>query len=219
MYCLSLREKNYSNIPSIPKGIDCLELRADLLEEYSPEFITTQIKALQKTELPIIFSLRSKQTGGKFPNKEEEIFPILHLAIELGCEYVETEIHWNKKNIRELIKKKGKSKIIAAFYNHKRTYSLYGLKHIARQCLCTKSNIIKIEMMAQSPEDNLRIFELIDFIKRKYKKPIIAYCLGKEGKLSQALGKKLGAYLSYVQEKSDEYISLEEGKNIKNSLT
>jgi len=203
MYCLSLTYPNLKNatkdFPQITKGVDILELRADLLEDHSIENIKEQIKILKEnTKLPILFTIRSKREGGNFENNETEIFKILKLAIKLECEYIDTEIHWSKLNIRNLIKNKRKSKIIASFHNFEKTFTKQGLRHVARRCLYTNADIIKIVMTAEKLEDNLRIFELIDFIKRKYKKPIISMCMGEQGKLSRSLNVQLGGFCTMV---------------------
>lgn len=196
MYCCTIT--NTSELKNLP-NVDVLELRVDLLKDTSMEGIQKEIESIRrKTDLPLLFNLLPEREGGKFPNMEKDVFERLDLATKLGCEYVQVGIEWEKKSITRLIRNKGKSKIIAAFYNYKKTYSLYGLKNISRRCLQTKADIIRVVMTAESVKDNEKIFSLLSFIQKKYKKPVISYCLGEHGKLSITMSEKMGSYMTFL---------------------
>ena len=192
-------EKSLPLLSQLSKDIAIIEFRADALSQHSIDSIQSQLQLLKKnTSLPILFTLRSKREGGNFQNNEEMIFEILHMAIKEECAYIDMEIHWSKENIRNLIKNKGKSKIIASFHNYEKTYTQKGLRHIARRCMYTKADIIRIGMTAQCIQDNMRVFELIDFINKKYKTPIISYCMGDKGRISYVLGNNIGSAMTIV---------------------
>ena len=218
MYCFSIKYPHVQEVlPSLKdlKGLDLLELRVDLLEDQSPEGITKEVQLLREnTKLPILFNLKTKNDGGMFSNNEEDIFKILNLALKLDLEYLSMGIEYSKKNMKALIKNKGETKIISSFYNDKRTYAKHGLRDLARRCITSKGDIIHISMHAENVEDNLSIFELISFIKKKYKKDIIAYCTGEKGKLSQIIGKEMGSYITFLPEN----ISVEEIEKLKQSI-
>lgn len=41
--------------------------------------------------LPVIFTVRSKQQGGRFDGSEQEMFSLLKLAKRAACEYIDME--------------------------------------------------------------------------------------------------------------------------------
>jgi pentafunctional AROM polypeptide len=203
VYCLSLTYPNITqalpDLTEILSGVDVIEFRADLLEDHSINFVQSQIELLkQHTKLPILFTVRTEREGGKFPNQEADMFALLHLALRCGCEFVDVEIGWGKKYERALIKAKGETKIIASFHNFKETYSKHGIRHVARRCLYTKADIVKLATMAQSEADNLKMFEIMQFVIKKYKTPIIGMCMGEAGKMSRIFGQQYGSMMTMV---------------------
>lgn len=203
MYCLSLTYPNINDalpdLSEILKGVDVVEFRADLLENHSLDFVQSQLELLRKqTDLPVLFTVRTEREGGRFPNQETAMFALLQMALRCGCEFVDMEIGWGKKHERALIKAKGTSKIVASFHNFKETYSKHAIRHVARRCIYTKADIIKLATLAQTAEDNLKMFEIMYFVKKKYKTPIIGMCMGEIGKTSRVLGQTYGSMMTMV---------------------
>jgi len=68
------------------------------------------------SSLPIGYTVRAQSQGGVFPDKAvKEAFDLLHLALRLGVEYIDVEISLPEKNIRDLVSRKGNSRIIASW--------------------------------------------------------------------------------------------------------
>ncbi len=222
MLILSVKNPSTLNSQAL-EHIDVIELRADCLPDTSKEALTHVITQLKTFQKPILFSLFSKREGGAFQNNEEELFERLHWASELGCEYISMEIHWGKANQRKLIKKiKGQgAKSITTLHHSEKTYTKDGLRHAARRCLYTKADIIRLAFQADSIKDTLKIFELIDFVNKKYKTPIIAYAQGERGKLSHAIGEMCGSFGTFVsseEEMEKEFLTMKEIQEIKKVL-
>jgi len=60
--------------------------------------------------------VRAQSQGGAFPDKSvKEAFDLLYLALRLGVEYINVELSLPEKDIRDLISRKGNSKIIASW--------------------------------------------------------------------------------------------------------
>ncbi|TBU57260.1 Pentafunctional AroM protein [Dichomitus squalens] len=190
------------HIEKMTAGVDAVEVRVDLLRSskdydklgpYIPPtaYVTEQIAALRhKTTLPLIFTVRTASQGGQFPDHaEKEAFELFVTAIRLGVEYIDVEISWSEKNIRNLIAGKGHSQIIASWHDwsgnmrwdSKALDEKYG---VAREY----GDIVKIVGKANRLEDN---FALHNFVLRQRAtsdaKPIIAINMGVEGQMSRIL--------------------------------
>ena len=81
-------------IPAAVVGCDAVELRIDLLESYSIEFVAQQVSILRSTaKLPIIFTVRTVGQGGRFPDGEhKQMLRLYKLALKLGIEFLDLEV-------------------------------------------------------------------------------------------------------------------------------
>jgi len=201
-YFLSLTFPDLSQvlpkINEVTTGVDAVELRVDLLSEsgapVSPnvprlEFARTQLAALRSaTALPVIFTVRTITQGGAFPDKghEAEAFELMHLAVQMGVEYIDVEISWPQDRIAKLLKAKGKSRVIASWHDWSgkldwtapETHSFY-------ERASAFGDIVKIVGKANTLKDNLELRAFVD--ARLDKKPVLAINLGPEGQLSRIL--------------------------------
>ena len=80
-------------LPEVVVGSDAMELRVDLLKDPanpdgppSVEYVANQLAILHgSTDLPVIFTVRTKSQGGKFPDAaHDEAFDLYELAIRMG---------------------------------------------------------------------------------------------------------------------------------------
>ena len=187
-------------------GVDAVELRVDLLRPpnhldtsttYTPPagYVANQLVALRRsTSLPIVFTVRTVSQGGVFPDTaEKEAFELMDLALRHGVEYLDVELSWPEKRVRELSSRKGFSKIIASWHdwsgNMKWRSPLVKEKYdIANEF----GDIIKIVGKANTIQDN---FELHEFVSRAntspQHKPVIAINMGIKGQLSRVLNTTL----------------------------
>lgn len=86
---------------SIIKGCEAIELRVDLLQSIQFDFLGQQIAFIRKySHLPIIFTVRTIQSFGRFPHDEQQIFQLLDFAIKLQCEFIDLEMNLNQEKIR-----------------------------------------------------------------------------------------------------------------------
>ena len=93
------------NLDILSIGADAIELRVNLLKEpsgldkpnngipFSLEYVGSQVSALRnRTELPIVFTVRSANEGGLFPTEADvESHELLKKAIRWGCKYIDVE--------------------------------------------------------------------------------------------------------------------------------
>ncbi|CAL1710609.1 unnamed protein product [Somion occarium] len=205
-YFLSL---TYADVtPALPQmeeltaGADAIELRVDLLRSpkdfdkigpYVPPvtYVSEQIASLrQKTSLPIVFTVRTVSQGGNFPDHaEKEAFELFYAALRLGIEYIDVEISWPSKRIKEFVTHKGYSQVIASWHDWSGKLKWTGhLVEDIYQKAASFGDIVKIVSKANSIQDN---FALYNFVTHKrlttLAKPVIAINMGIEGQMSRVL--------------------------------
>ena len=121
------------HLDALTSGVDAIELRVDLLR--SPKeldsstasapsippiaYVTEQITLLrQRTDLPLVFTIRTASQGGQYPDHANDAaFQLFYIAVRLGVEYIDVETSWPPEQIRELVKHKGNSAIIASWHD------------------------------------------------------------------------------------------------------
>ncbi|KAJ7705381.1 Shikimate dehydrogenase [Mycena rosella] len=187
------------HIDALTQGVDALELRVDLLSDLtsfenstpSVPYVKDQIAALRRTtSLPLIFTVRTVSQGGAFPDHDEKgAFELLKLALALGIEYLDVEITLPESMIRELISRKGHSKIIASWHDCAGKMKWDGLlakeKYDAAERL---GDIIKIVGKADTIRDNFTLYDFVAAANSKPNaKPFIAINMGVEGQMSRIL--------------------------------
>ncbi|KAL8947306.1 MAG: hypothetical protein Q9183_007803, partial [Haloplaca sp. 2 TL-2023] len=117
-----------SILEEVGVGTDAVELRVDLLEDPrrradppSMDFVASQVAILRaSTSLPIIFTVRTQSQGGKMPdNALEEIHQLLQLALHLGVEFLDLELHLPETILASITSSKRNTQIIASHHNPK----------------------------------------------------------------------------------------------------
>lgn len=113
----------------IAYGGDIWEVRVDLLcppgapigETNVPSvlYVREQIEFLQAlSPLPILFTIRTKSQGGKFPDHAaQEALELMLLAVEKAVAYIDVEIEWPQETIHEIVNHKGLTKLVASYHS------------------------------------------------------------------------------------------------------
>ncbi|KAH8996222.1 Pentafunctional AroM protein [Lactarius akahatsu] len=191
-----------ANFEELTAGVDAVELRVDLLRSqgqldsvgpYIPSlsYVSEQVTAIRRVStLPIVYTVRTLSQGGAFPDKSvKEAFDLFRLALRLGVEYVDLEISWPEKDIRDLIARKGHSSILASWHDWSGNLK-WDSSAVDATLEVAKAygDIVKIVGKANSLDDNLALQR---FVKRANSavdaKPIIAINMGVDGQLSRVL--------------------------------
>ncbi|KAF7313827.1 Pentafunctional AROM polypeptide [Mycena chlorophos] len=188
-----------SHIDDLTQGVDALELRVDLLSDLTTfensippiVYVKDQVAALRRaTSLPLIFTVRTVSQGGAFPdNATEEVFDLLKLAFALGVEYVDVEITLPDHMIRELIARKGHSKIIASWHDWTGSAKWDGSVISDKYEIAHRvGDIVKIIGKAESLAENFALFNFVSKVgDRPDAKPFIALNMGLDGQMSRIL--------------------------------
>lgn len=190
-----------SNLDILTVGADAVEFRVDLLQEPRPDgshnavpslrYVGEQIMVLrQRTELPIIFTIRCINENGKFPMTDPNLnYDYLCRAIQWGVEYIDVEL-WLPEDLRSrLAQKKGNSKIISAFHDFSGNWKWPSPE---AQTVFERSvkyaDIVKMIVMIQTIAENYQLEYFRSTIKAAYPvPPLLAVNMGPMGRLSRAL--------------------------------
>ncbi|KAL8925346.1 MAG: hypothetical protein Q9172_002277 [Xanthocarpia lactea] len=179
-------------------GSEAVELRVDLLEDPqrkgkgpSVDFVASQLAVLRcSTSLPIIFTVRTQSQGGKMPdNAHEDIQSLLQLAIRMGIEFLDLEIHLPEDILRSISESKRNSKIVASHHDPKGALSWSNgswVPHYNKALLY--GDIIKLVGLAKSQSSNFTLIQFRSWAVSAHPTiPVIAINMGIEGQLSRIL--------------------------------
>jgi len=176
-------------LPSLSQNVHALELRVDLLENQSHAFVKDQISLLrQHTDLPLVFTVRSKDQGGKFNGSEDEIMSLLEVGLRANCEFIDIEACWSSQQISKIIKKKGNSKIIVSQHAFNLNPTSQNLRNLFESCLSVEgADVIKVVGFAKEFEDVFILQQVVSSLPTKL--PVIALLAGDKGRLSRVINK------------------------------
>lgn len=198
--CLTLPDVNpiLHTLDEITAGVDAIELRVDMLSPsgISPtndnappvDYVGQQLASLRKhTALPIIFTVRTKAEGGRFPdNAEQEYFDLLRSALRWGCEYVDLEVGRSAEPIRSLLHAKGDTQIIASKHDSTGRFKWDSGEAVAAFDEGSRiGDIVKLVGTATTLSDNFAMMAFRSALRNS--KPLISLNMGAEGKLSRML--------------------------------
>ncbi len=180
----------FSELFETQRVADLVELRVDYIQGLRIEQLE-ELKA--KTTKPAIFTCRGKAEGGNFTGSEKNRLVIIQKAIDLGFDYVDIELAALKKY--NLNKRRG-VKLIVSYHNFQKTPNYNFLEKIINQAYNLGADIAKVAVLANKPEDNKIIFQLI--LNKKSNQEIIALAMGEQGMITRLLAPLLGGYLTFA---------------------
>ena len=185
------------DMPEIVVGADAVELRVDLLEDPngseglpSFEFVVDQVGLLRtKTTLPLIFTVRTKAQGGKFPDDAYDHAQLLYsTALRLGVEFVDLEMTMPEEILREVSDNRGFTNIIASHHDPLGQLSWSNGSWIPFYNRALQyGDVIKLVGTAKSLQDNFALAEFKAWAESSHPIPLIAINMGEHGKLSRIL--------------------------------
>ncbi|KAK3386915.1 EPSP synthase-domain-containing protein [Podospora didyma] len=177
-------------IPKVVVGSDAVELRVDLLEDYDPEFVATQVALLRSAaKIPIVYTVRTVSQGGKFPDDDYKLaLQLYQVGLRTAVEYIDLEMTMPDDIIKAVTERKGFTHVIASHHDPqaKLSWKNGGWVPFYNKAL-QHGDIIKLVGVAHNIADN---FDLANFKAKMlvaHDKPIIALNMGPAGKLSRVL--------------------------------
>lgn len=184
-------------------GVDALELRVDLLSAdgktpTSPQvpdyaYVALQLAALrQRSTLPIVFTVRTVSQGGMCPDEAQDaIFKLMELGVKAGCEYVDLEVRWPQRRMRDFVNIKQSTKVIASWHDFSGSLHWDSEECVERYKAADEvGDIIKVVAKANSLLDNLAMLRFRDTFSDG--KPLMTMNVGNDGRLSRILSPVFG---------------------------
>ena len=180
-------------------AIDMVEWRLDAyIDRYSIEETTEALALLSApARHPVLATNRPKREGGAFEGSEEARLEILRKAALAGAEWVDLEADVSLDQL-QWFKSRG-TRIVISHHEFERTPDRESLQTTLGAMAQTGAHVVKIATRANSPQDNLRVLELIAFGRKEFGVDVIAFCMGQHGRWSRPAGLLLGSPWTYVQ--------------------
>ncbi|KAK5660817.1 hypothetical protein OQA88_12186 [Cercophora sp. LCS_1] len=177
-------------IPRAVVGSDAVELRVDLLEDYDPEFVATQVALLRSAaKIPIVYTVRTVSQGGKFPDTDYDLAHKLYeVGLRTGVEYLDVEMTLPDHIIQAVTDAKGATRIIASHHDPQGRLSWKngGWVPFYNKAL-QHGDVIKLVGVAREIVDNFALASFKAQMLAAHNKPIIGLNMGTAGKLSRVL--------------------------------
>ncbi len=177
-------------IPQVVVGSDAVELRVDLLDDYSPESVATQVALLRLVaKIPIIYTIRTVSQGGRFPDLDFELaLQLYQVALRAGVEFLDLEMTMPDHIIQAVTEAKRFTCIIASHHDPHGTLSWKngGWIPFYNKAL-QHGDVIKLVGAAKTMEDNFSLSSFKARMLAAHDKPMITLNMGSFGKLSRVL--------------------------------
>lgn len=189
--CLTFDDlrKKVDDLPAIVYGCDAVEVRVDHLAKLDADYVSKQLSLLRTAtdSLPIIFTIRTKKQGGKFPDEDYQCLEdLFRTALKAGVEFIDLELTLPTQLQYKVLNNKGFTKIIGSHHDFDGAFSWDNAEWENRynQALSLDVDVIKFVGMAKSFEDNLALER---FRGNHKSKPLIAINMSEFGKVSRVL--------------------------------
>jgi len=195
------------------RGADAVELRIDA----EPKIVEKDLLKLkgisERLKIPVIFTLRSKEEGGKYDFPFGRKLKLIKRALQLNFDYLDIELKFLEKLEKNIPQLKGssKTKIILSYHNLKGAEGFKKLREIKKRMLILKPDVIKIAVFSKSEKTNQDILKLIRETKQEGKK-IIGISMGEKGREARlkAIAENEFSYFSLDEKTAPGQISLAE---------
>lgn len=166
----------------VTAGAKLVELRLDYIRG-----VVNVRRLVTDRPSPVVITCRRECDGGMFTGTEEQRLMLLRTAIAEGVEYVDLE-----EDVAGKIPRFGKTKRIVSLHDFRKTPD--DLEAIHARLAALDADIVKITTMANHPNDNLRMFRLLE----KTQVPTVGFCMGDMGIPSRILAGRFGSPFTYA---------------------
>jgi 3-dehydroquinate dehydratase-1 len=179
--------------------VDLLEWRLDIFSmRYGLEETLATLTALSSSPRhPVVATNRPKREGGTFEGTEDQRLDILGKAVEAGAEWVDLEDWVEEGHLRGF--SGGKARLLLSHHDFSATPDRLALRRLAETMARRSPAAIKIVTYVRTPEDGLRVLELIPFCRQELGMEVLAFGMGPLGRWSRLVSPLLGSLWAYVQ--------------------
>jgi len=180
-------------VKPLENDIDVVEIRLDAMQKVS---IPELFKGINR---PLLFTNRPKWEGGLCSKPEEERLKLLLQAVQQQAAFIDLELRTPLQYRTQLLDEisNSQSRLIISYHDFEKTPAPATLSTVLQQQIDSGAHIGKIVTMAHSHLDVLQILHL-QCEAQKQNFPLIAFCMGEEGKLSRIITLLLGGFMTYA---------------------
>jgi 3-dehydroquinate dehydratase/shikimate dehydrogenase len=169
-----------------------IELRLDLFQEIDIACIQ---KLRDSVDGKVVFTLRSRRSGGGFLGNEEKRYNLARDLLALNPDYFDFEWDTDPNFLSEINTSFPNCKIILSYHNFLSTPK--DLDTILNKMLVSPTYAYKICTTANSISDSYKMLRFVQKIAKSGLN-IIGICMGEYGRVTRADGLKAGNYLNYT---------------------
>ncbi len=197
MICISIVEKD---LQAVLEALKEAARTANMAEIRLDALVKPPIRQIiSSSPIPLVFTFRAKAEGGLRDSPLEERLILLEESIREGAAWVDLELSSGESAFKRLISaRSSQTKILASFHNFVVTPEIEELKDIVYKMRSFGVDAGKLVTMAKTMEDNLLVLSLIPWAKKNLNFPLIAFCMGRLGKISRIAAILLGAPFTYA---------------------
>ncbi len=143
-------------LPQVTANVDAVEMRADLLQSLDADFVAEQLAILRSAcSLPVIFTVRSKDQGGKFDGTPEHMCALLRLGMRYGCQYVDVQASLPLPLRQQLWAARGNTRVISSLHNYSQRPTAELVRQMFDECARDAlADVVKVVGFATELEDN-----------------------------------------------------------------
>jgi 3-dehydroquinate dehydratase type I len=170
---------------------DVFEIRLDLIASFDLQQI------IRLAPKPVLVTYRSRKEGGRGRAHYATRARLLEQAVEAGAAFVDVEFSMPLGFRESLLRNRKASKVILSRHIPGGTPSRKALERLLGKMTATGTDVIKIVTRARNPEDNWRVLCLIPKA-RGLGIDIIAFCMGRDGRISRIVSPLMGGYLTFA---------------------
>ena len=177
----------------VGQDVDVVEIRLDAMQEIDISALCKQI------DRPLLFTNRPIWEGGFSKEPEEKRIAHLLEAVAHGAQFVDLELKTDIAFREQLLEECSgtQTRMIISHHDFEKTPDSASLSRTLQQQIQSNAHIGKIVTMAHDPLDVLRVLHL-QCEAQSNNFPLIAFCMGEEGKLSRTITLLLGGFMTYA---------------------
>ena len=178
-------------------GADAVELRVDLLEDPkatdgvpSVGFVSEQVFLLRRAvDLPLIFTLRSRGQGGRYPDEAHAAaLALFQAALRLGVEFIDLEMSLPEEMLDRITQEKRFCKVIASHHDPQGNLRWANGSWMPYYNKALRyGDVVKLVGSSSCMEDNYDLAKFKSWVEDLHDIPLIAINMGNKGKLSRIL--------------------------------
>lgn len=178
--------------PVLP-DVDVVEIRLDAMQQPDIAGLCRQIAR------PLLFTNRPAWEGGACQSSEEKRIEPLLAAVRCQASFVDLELRTDPSQRQRLLDeiRGSATRLIVSHHDFAGTPDAVQLSAILQEQAQSGAHIGKIVTMAHDHLDVLRVLNL-QCEARARNFPLIAFCMGKPGRISRIITLLLGGFMTYA---------------------